>query len=178
MQILTLVRLRQDLPTGTVIEELDDQTVLVEFVDELGKTVVLSPVPKVLLTHTTCSFTRHLLDVVAVEALPGFVLRLTFENGDIRRFPMSKLLARDATVFASLRRKKLFRKVFIANGSVCWPGGADIDPELLYEQSVPEGQFESIYEQPASSYPVDAAWENMPEVGLEKWSDGGSEKDG
>jgi hypothetical protein len=205
MQPLTVVQLRQDLPKGTIVKELDENTVLVEFVDEHGKTLEFVPVPKLLLTQVTRSSQSTLLDVTAVSPLPGFVLRLTFENGEIRRFSMSKLLTREATVFTPLRRAMLFRQVFIDNGTICWPGGADIDPELLYEQSVPEceaslvetlaampgvgededfccrrvgvakGQFEMTDNEPASIFPIDADWENMQEVGLERWPDGEEE---
>lgn len=111
---------------------------MVEFADEHGNTLELVPVPKLLLTEVVRSAPIPLLDVTTVEPLPGFVLRLTFDNGEVRRFPMSRLLARETSVFTPLRRVNLFRQAFIANGTVCWPGGADIDPELLYEQSVPE----------------------------------------
>lgn len=167
IRLLTVVRLRQDLPMGTVIEELDENTVLVEFLDEHGKTLESMPIPKMLLTPAMHSIPGPLLDVTAVEALPGFVLRLTFENGEIRRFSMSRLLAPEGTVFTQLRSVAMFRQVFIENGTVGWPGGADVDPEWLYEQSVPE-----------CSYPVDTAWENMPEVGLERWPDGEQESNG
>ena len=189
MQPLAIVRLRQDLARGTIVEVLDENTVLVEFADEHGKTLELVPVPKVLLAQVTRSSRSPLFDVTAVESLPGFVLRLTFENGEVRRFPMSRLLARESTVFTPLRRVSLFRQVFVENGTVRWPGGADIDPELLYEQSFPEseeslegltampdvgkdedfccrridianGGFEMPEETPPSAYPVDTAWEN------------------
>lgn len=137
MQLLSAVRLRQDLQRGTAVEVLDENTVLVEFTDEQGKTIELLPIPKVLLAQITPSTPNLLLDVTAVEAFPGFVLRLTFENGEVRRFSMARLLAREASVFTPLRKVTMFRQVFIANGTVCWPGGADIGPELLYEQSVP-----------------------------------------
>lgn len=140
MQTLTVVRLRRDLNQGTIVEELDEHTVLVEFANELGQTLAIVPVPKVLLNYEFPSVSSPLLDVTAVAPLPGFVLRLTFENGEIRRFSMSKLLAREATVFTPLRRAVLFRQVFIAHGTVCWPGGADLDPELLYQKSVPESE--------------------------------------
>lgn len=35
--------------------------------------------------------------------------------------------------------------------------------------------FEMPEETPPSAYPVDTAWENMPEVGLERWPDGEQE---
>lgn len=37
MKPLATVRLRQDLLVGTILEELDEKTVLVEFADEQGK---------------------------------------------------------------------------------------------------------------------------------------------
>lgn len=81
---------------------------------------------------------KELLDVVAVEPRPGFNLRLTFENGEVRRFAMAHLLARAGGGFVSLRKVALFRQANVANGTVAWPNGADLDPELLYEQSIPE----------------------------------------
>jgi hypothetical protein len=140
MQLLAVVRLRQDLPRGTIVEELDANTVLVEFLDERGQTLECVPVPKVLLAPEPQRVsTSPLLDVTAVEVLPGFLLRLTFENGEVRRFSMSRLLAGEAAAFTPLRKVVLFRQAFVAHGTVCWPNGADIDPELLYQQSVPEG---------------------------------------
>lgn len=49
MQPFTVVRLRQDLPRGTIVKELDINTVLVEFSNEKGQTLLCTPVPKVLL---------------------------------------------------------------------------------------------------------------------------------
>lgn len=81
---------------------------------------------------------KPLLDVVAVEPLPGFNLRLTFENGEVRHFAMAHFLARAGGVFVSLRKMALFKQANLANGTVAWPNGADLDPELLYEKSIPE----------------------------------------
>lgn len=55
MQPLAVVHLRQDLPRGTIVEVLDENTVLVEFADEHGKTLERVPVPKVLLALATPS---------------------------------------------------------------------------------------------------------------------------
>ena len=161
------------MPSGTIVEELDGNTVLVEFTNENGETVALLPTPKALLVQVEPPTSKPLLEVIAVEPLPGFVLRLTFENGEVRRFSMVKLLARNGTVFTPLRRVTMFRKVFIVNGTICWPGGADINPELLYEQSAPDFETSSAGKDEdvsvASNYPIDTEWENMPEVGLERW---------
>ena len=68
-------------------------TVLVEFADGQGKTIELVPVPKVLLAQVMPSTPRPLLDVTAVEPLPGFVLRLTFGNGACKNFCVNGHLA-------------------------------------------------------------------------------------
>jgi hypothetical protein len=36
-----------------------------------------------------------------------------------------------------LKYPESFRAAFIENGTVAWPGNIDIDPETLYELSVP-----------------------------------------
>lgn len=66
-----------------------------------------------------------------------------------------------------VRSSAKFREAFVAHGTVCWPGGIDIDPELLYQQSIPELKMESLSigvekgpidvsdEQPS---PFDAEW--------------------
>ena len=43
-----------------------------------------------------------LIDVVAVEPLPGFNLRITFETGEVRRFNMASLLSKHSGVFVPL----------------------------------------------------------------------------
>lgn len=103
-----------------------------------------------------------LLHVTAVEPRPGFLLRLTFENGEVRRYSMVSLLARGGPVFRPLREVAAFNQVFVANGRVGWPNGADLDPELLYQQSVPERQDDLEDDQLKD-------WDAMPEVGLEVW---------
>lgn len=82
--------------------------------------------------------TPPLLDVISVEALPGFKLRLTFENTEVRVFAMSGFLARASGVFVPLRCPEVFKQAYVANGTACWPGNVDLDPEYLYEASVPE----------------------------------------
>lgn len=72
-----------------------------------------------------------LFDVIAVEPLQGFNLRLTFENGEIRRYSMANYLACASGVFVRLRRIELFRQAIVANGTVCWPGGLDVAPDPL-----------------------------------------------
>lgn len=110
------------------------------------------------------SSTPPILDVVAVEVMPGFNLKLTFENGEVRRFNMASFLVSAKGVFIPLRRQDVFAQAFVANGTVCWPGNVDLDPELLYSQSTVISD-EALEEY----YPRDPEWEAMPDVGLEVW---------
>jgi hypothetical protein len=76
-----------------------------------------------------------LLDVVSVRAHPGYRLRLEFENGECRLFDMSPYM--DKKPFNRLKDSPIFNCAYIDYGTVVWPGNIDIDPETLYECSVP-----------------------------------------
>jgi hypothetical protein len=84
-----------------------------------------------------------MVDVVRVVVLDGFRVRLRFDDGaegdvDLRRFlngPVFEPLVRDRSVFASVR-------VDPELGTIVWPTGADIDPDVLYEASTAAGADE------------------------------------
>lgn len=74
-------------------------------------------------------------DAVSVTTIPPRVLRVRFANGELRDFDMTPLLARKC--YQPLASDILFRAARVAFGVVQWPNGLDIDPEWLYEDSVP-----------------------------------------
>ncbi len=74
-------------------------------------------------------------DVTHVTVQPNFVLILEFENGERRRFNMSAYI--NQKPWAKLKPGSTFQDAFVENGTVAWPGNIDIDPETLYELSVP-----------------------------------------
>ncbi len=76
-----------------------------------------------------------LLDVTHVTVQPDFTLLLEFENGERRCFSMSTYI--DHKPWSRLKSGHLFQGAFVENGTVAWPGNIDIDPETLYERSVP-----------------------------------------
>lgn len=78
---------------------------------------------------------RVLRDVIAVVARPDHKLVLEFEGGERRVYDMRPLIARKP--FDRLRDPAKFAAAFVDLGTVCWPGEIDIDPETLYERSVP-----------------------------------------
>ena len=108
LKAFAVVRLRRDLPRGTIMEVLDENTALVEFSDESGAAIEVVPVD------------RRLLSSIREEASPNVGV------GDDACRP----------------------RIGIAKGKFLLPD-----------------------ETPDSGYPRDDAWENMPDVGLEKWPD-------
>ena len=78
-----------------------------------------------------------LLDVTQVTVLPHFSLLVEFENGERRTFHMSDYM--DQKPWDRLKSGNVFQGAFVENGTVAWPGNVDIDPETLYEHSLPLG---------------------------------------
>jgi len=76
-----------------------------------------------------------LLDVVHVQARHDFALILEFDNGERRLFDMMPYI--DQKPWVKLKSDNTFQAAFVENGTVAWPGNVDIDPETLYELSVP-----------------------------------------
>ncbi len=74
--------------------------------------------------------------IVEVQPLPGHLLKLKFEEGEVRIFDMSPYIRPD-TVFAPLQNDEVFSSVKIGLGTVTWPNGADFAPESLFRNSTP-----------------------------------------
>lgn len=75
-------------------------------------------------------------DAVAVSVLDGHILRVQFDNGEVRDFDAAKqLFARKC--YAALYSPGVLQLAHIMNGTVAWTDELDIDPEWLYEESVP-----------------------------------------
>jgi hypothetical protein len=74
-----------------------------------------------------------LKDIVAVQPLPRYRLKLRFEDGLEGVVDVSELVPLTG-VFALLREQKTFRRVRVDPelGTVVWPTGADLDPDVLY----------------------------------------------
>lgn len=76
--------------------------------------------------------------IQTVIPLVGFSLRVTFTDGTTRVVDMTPYL--EGPIFEPLRRDvSLFRSVVVDRelGTLVWPNGADICPDLLYEGITP-----------------------------------------
>jgi hypothetical protein len=72
----------------------------------------------------------RLLRIREVEALDGFRLRLTLTDGSTHERDVSPLMT--GPVFEALRRApQTFRMARVEGGTVVWPNGADLCPDML-----------------------------------------------
>lgn len=80
--------------------------------------------------------------LISVAPLPDYQLLLTYETEERRLFAMKPYL--DRGVFAELRDENLFRSVRVSYDTIEWINGADLCPEVLYAQSLPQGTAEVV----------------------------------
>lgn len=74
------------------------------------------------------------LSVIDVKPLENYQLLLTFANGEKRKFDMKPYL--DIGIFKELKNTMLFKTVRINFDTIEWANEADLDPELLYQNSI------------------------------------------
>lgn len=71
---------------------------------------------------------------VKVEPLKNYILKITFDNGEIRKFDVKPYMTHKA--FKELKSLAIFNTVKIAGLSVEWENGVDICPDELYFNSI------------------------------------------
>lgn len=80
--------------------------------------------------------------VVAVEALPGFRLRVRFEDGLEGEAELSALIhSPQAGVFSVLADAARFATVRVTLGAVSWPDGLDLAPDAMHRAISEQGVF-------------------------------------
>ena len=73
-----------------------------------------------------------MIRVKTVQPLHGYTLRVTFTNDEQRDIDMSRYISAGG-IFAPIHDDPdFFRQVRVELGTVAWPNGADIDPDVLY----------------------------------------------
>jgi hypothetical protein len=76
-------------------------------------------------------------EITAVEHLGGFRLRLSFADGLVGDVDLSDRFDGElGPVFLPLRDVAYFARVFVDPelGTIVWPNGADLAPDVLHEQ--------------------------------------------
>ena len=72
--------------------------------------------------------------VKGVKPIGNYNLILTFANGEKRQFDMTPYL--DKGIFQELRELSMFNSVRVSFDTIEWENEADLDPEVLYKDSV------------------------------------------
>ena len=77
-------------------------------------------------------------DITHVVPMGGLRPALTFEGGEQRVVDIGTIV-RPEGVFARIANEAFFRLVRVnaESGTIEWPGGADLCPDVLYAMSVP-----------------------------------------
>jgi hypothetical protein len=77
-----------------------------------------------------------LVDLVEARPLGGYRVYLRFEDGVEADLDLGESI-RFEGVFAPLRDPARFAELRVDPelGTLCWPGGADLDPEVLYARA-------------------------------------------
>lgn len=92
-----------------------------------------------------------LKDIVSAIPLTAYTLQIAFEDGLEGTIDVAQLIHFDG-IFAPLKEPEFFQQVTVSNdlGTLCWPNGADLDPDVLYaaiqSNSVPFSQSEQTGE--------------------------------
>ncbi len=71
-----------------------------------------------------------MIHVEDAQHVGGFRLAMCFSDGTRGVADLSGELRRKA--FAPLRDERVFAQAYVADGTVCWPGGLDLAAERLY----------------------------------------------
>ena len=74
------------------------------------------------------------LAVKTVKPINNYNLILTFDNGEKRQFDMKPYLNKG--IFQELKDISKFNTVRVSFDTIEWDNEADLDPEILYENSV------------------------------------------
>lgn len=74
--------------------------------------------------------------VINAEYVNDYIVKIKFDDGSVKMADLSSYAKRGG-VFSNFSNKEFFKKFFIDLNTLCWPNGADIAPERLYEIGMP-----------------------------------------
>jgi hypothetical protein len=76
--------------------------------------------------------------VISAQCQDDYRVTVTFSNNEQRIIDISPYLS--FGVFGKLKDINLFQQVRVAFGTIEWPGGVDLDPEFVWQKSIPLNQ--------------------------------------
>jgi Protein of unknown function (DUF2442) len=94
-----------------------------------------------------------LKDIIEVQPTQDYRLRLRFEDGVEGEVDIAEMIQFEG-VFAPLKDRHEFLKVRVNPewGTICWPNGADLDPNVLYAK-VAGKEISVVPQQPSGESP-------------------------
>jgi len=83
-----------------------------------------------------------MISILDVKYDSGYKLILEFDNGEERSVQMTQFFK--GSLFQPLKDVNFFRQVKVdrESGTIVWPNGADLDPDVLYNHSQPVRRIE------------------------------------
>jgi hypothetical protein len=86
----------------------------------------------------------RLIRVRSVEPLEHYRVRVLFTTGEVREIDVTPYI-REGPIFEPVRNNNaFFRSVGVEGGTIAWPNGADIDPDVLYYNGQPPWAHEQV----------------------------------
>ncbi|MFN8492351.1 MAG: DUF2442 domain-containing protein [Caldilineaceae bacterium] len=82
--------------------------------------------------------------VSKVEYLGDYRLRLTFTNGEMGEIDMRRKVTGRSGVFAPFNDVTFFAQVRMEGETVVWPNGVDLDPIVLYLETMHPGKAKTF----------------------------------
>jgi hypothetical protein len=70
--------------------------------------------------------------IIEAEYAGEYCVKVYFEDGSVKIVDLESYAKRGG-VFSLFADKEFFKKFFVDLNTLCWPNGADIAPERLYE---------------------------------------------
>lgn len=74
---------------------------------------------------------KDMIHVTSVEPQSDYRLLLHFSNGDQGTLALANHL-KFVGYFSPLAAPEIFDKVYLAHGTLCWPGEIDLDPIVVH----------------------------------------------
>jgi Protein of unknown function (DUF2442) len=79
-----------------------------------------------------------------VDYLGGYRLRLVFTNGETGELDMRRKVTGRSGVFAPFNDVAFFAQVRVEGETVVWPNGVDLDPIVLYLETMHSNQAKTF----------------------------------
>lgn len=83
-----------------------------------------------------------LIRVRSASIIKNQIVRLEFEDGRVKEIDLFPLM-RGPIFEELLSEPELFKQIMVHHGTLVWPNGADIDPDVLYYDLQPAPVSES-----------------------------------